>query len=237
MLVAAKLNLDALQGRFGDETLRSEASRVAQLLDDSITWLPLGDRLPEPPILQQAGLAGSLGWLARQMQERHGFQVTLSVCEDWVEPVDANLKAFLFEAVRESSSTSSSTRERWPRGGGAPGDGRPRDRGGGRRQGVRPKGPPGACPGRGALRALLHPGASGDDGGSMSVESAPGHGTRVTLRAPGGRFRRGSGRRRSARGRRREKRGRAGANPDRPGRIRVVIADDHRIFRQASSHS
>ena len=234
MLVAAKLNLDALQGRFGDETLRSEASRVAQLLDDSITWCRSVTVSLSPPILQQAGLAGSLGWLARQMQERHGFQVSLSVCEDWVEPVDANLKAFLFEAVREllfnivKHSGEMAARVAVRREMGAleiavEDEGKGFDRKA--RQELVPDGAPfGLFSIQERLEMM---------GGSMSVESAPGHGTRVTLRAPGGPVparapavadppegvvgKKGPG---------------PGANPDRPGRIRVVIADDHRIFRQ-----
>ena len=232
ILVAAKLNLVSLQGRFGDETLRSDALRVEQLLDESIAWCRSVTVTLSPPVLQEAGLAGGLGWLARQMQEQHGLQVSVSVGKDWVEPADADLRAFLFEAVRElllnvakhSGQQIAQVVVRREVGNieiRVEDDGKGLDQ-----KALRNYVQEGARFGLFSIKQRLEM-----MGGSMSVESGPGHGTRVTLRAVGGPepakveavAEPVAGVVRSERPRP------VGA---RPGRVRVVIADDHRIFRQ-----
>ena len=183
ILVAAKLNLDALQARLGDEKLRSDVLRVAELLDESLTWCRSVTVSLSPPVLQEAGLAGGLGWLARQMQERHGLQVNLSVCEDWVEPPDADLNAFLFEAVREllfnvvRHSGESTARVLLRREDGSF-ETRVEDDG----KGFDPKTLRGHARERPRFGLFSIQQRLEMIGGSMSVESAPGQGTRVALR-------------------------------------------------------
>ena len=89
ILVAAKLSLDGLEERVGEAGLRSDVRRAAQLLDESLAWCRSVAASLSPPVLQEVGLAGGLGWLARQMQKSHGLQVSLSVAEDWIEPSNA----------------------------------------------------------------------------------------------------------------------------------------------------
>ncbi len=231
ILVAARLNLDALQARLGDEKLRTDVLRVAELLDESLTWCRSVTVSLSPPVLQEAGLAGGLGWLARQMQERHGLQVNLSVCEDWVEPPDADLNAFLFEAVREllfnvvRHSGESTARVLLRREDGSF-EIRVEDDG----KGFDPKTLRGHAWesrrfGLFSIQQRLEM-----IGGSMSVESAPGQGTRVALRvlAALGPARAGVAGQPAGVVRREP--------PERAtvasGRVRVVIADDHAIFRQ-----
>jgi PAS domain S-box-containing protein len=232
ILVAAKLNLAALEGRLGDETQRSDVLKVAQLLDESITWCRSVTVSLSPPILQEAGLAGGLGWLARQLPEQHGLQVNLSVGEGWVEPADADLKAFLFEAVREllfnvakhSGETAARVVVHQE-------DGsfeiRVEDDGTGfdpaaRREEVQAGGRFGLFSIQQRLEVM---------GGSMSVESAPGQGTRVTLLAFGGPFP-ATAAAVAAQPAGVVPKEAPGSVAVRSGRIRVLIADDHRIFRQ-----
>src|SRR5208337_4015716 len=53
-----------------------------------------------PPVLHDAGLAAALAWLARRMQEKNQFTVELLADRD-AEPVNEDVRLFLFEAVRE----------------------------------------------------------------------------------------------------------------------------------------
>jgi PAS domain S-box-containing protein len=233
ILVAAKLNLDALQSRFGDEKLRSDLQRVAELLDDSLTWCRSATVSLSPPVLQETGLAGGLGWLARQMQERQGLQVNLSVCDDWIEPADADLNAFLFEAVRELLfNVVRHSGERAARVALRREDKtfeiRVEDDGKGFDLGIlRERAQQRARFGLFSIQQRLEM-----IGGSMSVESAPGRGTRVALRVLSAPV---PAKAEAVAGRpagvvRKEAPGQA-----RSGRVRVVIADDHAIFRQGFS--
>jgi CheY-like chemotaxis protein len=166
------------------------------------------------------------------MQERHGLQVSLSLCDGWVEPSDSDLRAFLFEAVREllfnviQHSGESTARMLLRRENGTfeirvEDDGKGFDR-----EALREHARDRAGLGLFSIQQRLEM-----IGGSMSVESAPGHGTRVALRlltalAPA---RAGAVADQRAGVVRTEAPGPAPARSD---RIRVVIADDHRIFRQ-----
>jgi len=54
-----------------------------------------------PPVLQGEGLVEALGWLAGQMQQRHGLTIHLRVAEQLPVP-NADLRVLLFQAVREA---------------------------------------------------------------------------------------------------------------------------------------
>lgn len=53
-----------------------------------------------PPILKNEGLAETLGWLASQMRDRHGLEVTIDA-EDSVHMEDESLRTLMFRTVRE----------------------------------------------------------------------------------------------------------------------------------------
>lgn len=53
-----------------------------------------------PILLQGDGLAGSMEWLANQMKEQYGLQVTLEIKENF-QTLDNSLRILLFQAVRE----------------------------------------------------------------------------------------------------------------------------------------
>jgi CheY-like chemotaxis protein/two-component sensor histidine kinase len=100
-LVAAKLQIDGLihpsnapgtnQAAKDIENLLAEAVRVSRTLAAELS----------PPILHDASFLSSLEWLLRWMSDKHGLKVELKT-----EQIDApmlvdDVKAFLFEAVRE----------------------------------------------------------------------------------------------------------------------------------------
>ena len=101
ILVAAKFNLDALKGRIADGDLQSLFQRVDEQLDESIAECRSLTVALSPTVLQEAGLATALSWLARRMDEKHRLEVHLDVGGDWVEPADEDVKTLLFDAVRE----------------------------------------------------------------------------------------------------------------------------------------
>jgi two-component system CheB/CheR fusion protein len=53
-----------------------------------------------PPVLEGEGLAAALGWLATQMQQRHGLTIHIVAAEDVPTP-PTDLRVLLFQVVRE----------------------------------------------------------------------------------------------------------------------------------------
>ncbi len=232
VLAAAKLNLDALFARSKDEGSREGMARIGELIEESIAEcrsLTLG---LSPPVLQEAGLEGAVGWLARRAQEQHGLSVSVTVGAGWIEPGDPDVSVFLFEAVREllfnvvkhsgvQEAEVALSRE----------DGqvevRVVDRGRGLdREALRDRRGDAVGFGLFSIQQRLQL-----IGGSMDVEGAPGLGTCVVLRAPAGSAPRSAA---PAAGGPAVGAGATGAGPvpEAGARIRVVIADDHRILRQ-----
>lgn len=85
----------------------SEATHMLVDLDQIQGWLLEAITLTRnlsidmsPILLQGDGLAGSFEWLANQMKEQYGLQVTLEVKENF-HALDNSLRILLFQAVRE----------------------------------------------------------------------------------------------------------------------------------------
>ena len=186
-----------------------------------------------PPVLEDAGLAAALRWLARQMKDRYDLAVSL-VHEDLADVVGGETRALVFQAVREllfnvvKHSGNSEARVAIALAG------KNRLRLSVSDHGVvfDPKATSsvenplgfGLFSIRERLRLL---------GGEMTVDSRPGHGTSINLELPrraagdgsrvgGGAGANGAGQRSSA-----------GAPPsDGPSRrIRILLADDHPAMR------
>jgi PAS domain S-box-containing protein len=97
-LVAAKFRLKALEAA-GDKGVWREAAQLGELLSDAIgTSRSLATEL-SPPVLK-IGLAPALEWLARWMQEKHGLAVVLDVPAE-IDSVAEDVTIMLFQAVRE----------------------------------------------------------------------------------------------------------------------------------------
>lgn len=229
LLVAAKLHIGLVSGRTADPGLRDSAALAETLLGDSIEMSRSLTVELSPPVLADGGLVAGLNWLVRRMREQHSLEVLLD-SSDEAEPSDPDVRVFLFEAVREllfnivKHAGVLEALVRVDR----TGTGRVRvvveDGGRGFEADlVRVRGDGGTGLGLFSIQQRLEP-----LGGSLVVESAHGRGTRVTLIAP------------------------AGPVPERPvdpapavetpepgpahpagsSRIRVLLADDHRMLRQ-----
>lgn len=233
ILVAAKFNLDLLKGDTTGPDREALTRKVDELLSASIAECRSLTVGLSPPVLRESGLAAALGWLARRMEEQHGLRSDLDVV-DFPGPADAGMKIFLFDAVREllfNVVKHAGTREAKVTL--APDDGhlliRVEDRGKGfDREAARHRRGESEAFGLFSIQQRLEM-----FGGAFDVDSGPGQGTRVTLRAPvkPGPVETGPSVElpespvpdEESRPRR---------TPSRSGRIRVVIADDHRILRQ-----
>lgn len=100
ILVAAKLKVGLLKKRIEIEDQQNRLRRVDELLDESIGVSRSLTVELSPPVLYDAGFTAALEWLARHMQEKHGFSVRVEVQTD-LEPATEDLRVFLFDAVRE----------------------------------------------------------------------------------------------------------------------------------------
>lgn len=99
LLVAAKFRA-ALVGRHADTPVKQAAEGIEILLDEAIKGSRLLTAELSPPILLEGGLGPGIEWLARWMADKHGLDVKLSMDEDIV-PLPEDVKALLFESVRE----------------------------------------------------------------------------------------------------------------------------------------
>ena len=185
LLIAAKFRVGALRSRTTGEEQLQAVDQVNELLDESIEASRVLTIELSPPILYDAGLVPALEWLARWMREKHGLTTAVDANEE-AEPDSEHIRALLFEAVREllfnvvkhahideatvlvektTKNEISVTVE---------------DTG----DGFDPKAAQDRKTGAGfglfSIRERF-----GLVGGHMDVETAPGRGTRVTLRVPG----------------------------------------------------
>lgn len=85
----------------------AQAAPLGADLRDALAWVTQAitttRRLTvdlSPPILQKEGLADALEWLQRQMGELHGLEVTLEAAHSFYMP-DQDLRVLLFQVVRE----------------------------------------------------------------------------------------------------------------------------------------
>lgn len=99
LMAAAKLRLAPLR-RDENESVRSAATEADGLLAQSIaTSRTLAGEL-SPPILHDKGLVAAIEWLQRWMLEKHGLNIELSVDEEIVN-MGEDVTAVMFHSVRE----------------------------------------------------------------------------------------------------------------------------------------
>lgn len=232
LLVGAKFALGTLASQAGDGACQQLVERVGQLLEEAVESSRTLTRDLSPPILHESGLVAGLDWLARHMGTQHGLEVALEH-DAQVEPAAEAVRTFLFTAVREllfNVVKHSGVRQARVRlladaegleitvsDAGAGFDPARLRVGGGLDGGF------GLFSIRERIESL---------GGSLRIDSRPGHGSRFTLRAPVGKL---------------ATRARAGTYEPVPpaagavvevpddagdGRIRVLLADDHKVLRQ-----
>ena len=225
MLVGSKFELGAALPDLPAES-RPQFESVIATLDEAVRVSQSLTVDLCPPILHDAGLAAGLGWLGRQMKDRHGLTVKVRA-DEAADPGRADVRSLLFQAARELLFNTV------------------------KHAGVEEAAVTLAVGGSGRLRLTVSdlgrgcdprtvmgiPDASGGFGlfsvrerltllgGSMTVRSEPGAGAAFTLTAP------------------------LGADPDDPtlldaapdaetgrddgdGPVRVLLADDHSVVRR-----
>jgi PAS domain S-box-containing protein len=99
-LAAAKLQLGVLAHQISPEDLQETLFEIEEMLAESIRIARSLSTDLSPPILHAAGIAAALEWLGRWMTDMHDFKVDLDLETQEVQLND-DIKILVFEAVRE----------------------------------------------------------------------------------------------------------------------------------------
>ncbi len=184
MLVAAKFRV-AILGRAADETIQKGAREIEQLLDECVVTSGSLTADLSPPILHEGGLKGGLEWLARAMASRHGMTVTLAfeggnlqMPEDVSALLFQSIKELLFNAVKHARVNAASVDIRRSQDGVL--QATVSDAG----RGFEPDKVKGAGQGGGGFGLFSIRERLELFGGHLEIDSAPGHGSRFTMRVP-----------------------------------------------------
>ena len=100
LLIAARDKLSTLYAELADSPLGLVAAQINEILGRSIDSCRSAVVELSPPLLSDAGLAASLGWLARHTREQFDLSAEIDV-QGQVEPEDEGTRVFLFHAIRE----------------------------------------------------------------------------------------------------------------------------------------
>ena len=99
-LAAAKLHLGGLAAHGADVDLSQRVMEVEELLSEAIQMSRSLSAELSPPILHEGGLPAALKWLVPWMRDKHNFKVELSIAAGYSEPAE-DVKVLLFESIRE----------------------------------------------------------------------------------------------------------------------------------------
>lgn len=231
LLVSAKMHVSSLSPEPLSDRTRSIVHEVDGILKEAISASRSVTVDLSPPVLQEAGLAAALGWLARRMAEKNRFTVHVHA-EEGAEPRSEEYRFLLFECAREllfnafkHSGISSATVKIYTAEEGCVAL-VVEDQGNGVDfEALRRRNSEHATFGLFSIQQrLVH------IGGTMEIDSAPGKGMRIVIHAPMG----------EAHTHNQEPEtvpapceasGSTGPHVQSPG-IDVIIVDDHRIMRQ-----
>jgi DNA-binding NarL/FixJ family response regulator/anti-sigma regulatory factor (Ser/Thr protein kinase) len=100
LLVAAKMRAELARSEADRPATQQELRHVLDLLDQSITASRSLATDLCPPVLNEAGLAAGLDWLARWMDEKYNLQVDVH-CELGMVTLADEMRMTLFTATRE----------------------------------------------------------------------------------------------------------------------------------------
>lgn len=101
-LVAAKMRLSSLGQRLSDADAGQTLDEAGRLLDDAIAASRSLTVELSPPVLYEVGLGAALEWLARRMGEQYGLAVDVThVQSPEIELLPDDMRVLIFQAVRE----------------------------------------------------------------------------------------------------------------------------------------
>jgi signal transduction histidine kinase len=100
LLVAARMHFAMLCKASGIENRDGIEQEIAEALDRSFELTRSLSVELAPPILYETGLASALEWLGRQTQKQHAVPVTVDL-DHSADPKSTDLRVFLFRSVRE----------------------------------------------------------------------------------------------------------------------------------------
>lgn len=100
ILVAAHFNLGRLMKRV-PESERELVAKTSLLADEAIAATRKLTAMLSPPVLKDGTLAEALEWLARWMEQYHGMRVDLRLNAD-LDPGREDVRLLVFESVREA---------------------------------------------------------------------------------------------------------------------------------------
>ncbi len=100
LLVAAKLQTNALINRQQSERLKTSVRLISDLLDQTISASRELTADLIPPVLYDAGFGAALQWLTRNFLEKHNLQIEV-LFNPSGEPRSEDVRIFMFDAVRE----------------------------------------------------------------------------------------------------------------------------------------
>lgn len=100
LVVAAKMGVGRLRRQANYQELNRALLQIEELLNETIQVSRSLVVELSPPILHIAGLSEALLWLARSFGEKYGLLVEVE-SDDSIEPEAEDVKIFLFQAVRE----------------------------------------------------------------------------------------------------------------------------------------
>jgi PAS domain S-box-containing protein len=99
-LSAARLHVGIISSRVTDPDSAEAAVQVDELLAQSIEESRSLAVQLSPPVLREGGLAAGLRWLARDMRERHALAVEVAA-EAGAEVADEDARVLMYESARE----------------------------------------------------------------------------------------------------------------------------------------
>ena len=100
LLVGARMGVQLLQRQVGDKNVGQSVENVSNLLNESIKVSKSLTVELSPPILHEAGLAAAVNWLGRWMSENHGLTVEVDAKTE-IEADKEGVCILLFESIRE----------------------------------------------------------------------------------------------------------------------------------------
>ncbi|MFH0976188.1 MAG: response regulator [Spirochaetota bacterium] len=115
LLVSARMGLEKINRQSMDPEIRKSLEYIISLIDDSVSVSRSLVLDLSPPILHEAGFVPALKWLSRWMMEKHGMLVNLNT-EIKIKPEQKGITIQLFGFVRElllNVAKHAGTKEAW----------------------------------------------------------------------------------------------------------------------------